>query len=304
MKTKKTIKLDFFQLYPTTKNQDEHITKANAIKTALTGLPEIDNLKPLVRTESQVCLYGKLQRRAACIFGTLVKNQMSEIPPRFNTKTGIINELDLTEWEGLAYATCFLYDPSMNMLMIEAIPHGVTAHALCGFLMKNVDMPSIEPLIVINPVDMQRFMSMNVITDFQVKVAKIENGSIFSTPNQSVSKVMVSADDTNALVLDYSLHAKKKKQSLSLHVIKQMVQGFIGYKDTEEVQILKVTGSESEDDPSTMIDFIKQRMRDEIEVERHRLIGSFSISERFDLMDEVYARHRRNLLTSYKISEK
>lgn len=304
MKTKKTIKLDFFQLSPTAKRKEDQIDQANAIKTILATLPDIDNLKPLIRTESQVCLYGKLQRRAAFIFGTLVKNQMSEIPPRFNTKTGVINELDLTEWEGLAYATCFLFDPSMNMLMIESIPNGVTAHAFCGFLSKNLDMPGIEPLVVINPVDMQKFMNMTVITDFQVKVAKIENGSVFTNPNNGVAKIMDSADDTDALVLDFKLHAKKNRHTLALHAIKQYVQGFISYKDTEEVQVLKVTGSETDEDPSTMIDFIKQRMHDKIEVERQRLIGTFSISERFDLMDEVFARHRQGLLTSYKIPAK
>ena len=304
MKTKKTIKLEFFQLSPTTKRKEDHVEHANAIKTILTTLPNNDDLKPLVRTESQVCLYGKLQRRSSFIFGTLVKNQMSEIPPRFNTKTGIINELDLLEWEGLAYATCFLLDPSMNMLMIEAIPHGVSAAAFCGLLTKNFDMPSIEPAVVINPVDMAKFMSMNVITDFQVKVAKVENGSIFTNPKHSVAKVMDSADATDALVLDFKLHSKKKRSSLALQTIKQYVQGFNSYKDTDEVQVLKVTGSESEEDPSTIIDFIKQRMHDKIEVERQRLIGSFSITERFDLMDEVYARHRHDLLATYKILAK
>lgn len=297
----KSIRLDFYQIIPKKSKKIEFSELCKSVSKAINSLPDSTNMKPLMRNDNQVDVYDNFQRNSSFIFGAFVKDQMADIPPKHDIRTRVTKPINLGESEGLAYLTCFLFDPSMNILVIEGGTNCISAATFCSFVMNNVDIPGIESAIVLNPIDIQKFMRMNFISSFKVKAAKIENGTLFNTPKDSFKQVIDSADDTNTEYLEYKLTSVKKGNSLAPAKIKKWAQDLITYKDTKEIVELQVTGTETEDEHPLMIDFIKQRMRESISVERQRQIGSFYLKERFDKIDAAFSKHRQALLDIYRI---
>ena len=186
--------------------------------------------------------------------------------------------------------------------MIESVRNGVSIGGFCKFLTKNFDLPPIEAAVVINPQDMQKLYSFTTISKFHVKIARLENGNIFKDKKKSVSQITDSADNTNTDILEYKLGVRKRKDSLSLTKIKSMVIDFLKYKETEEVQKLDIIGKEEEDGSFELIDFIKQRLRDKITIEKERLISSFQIHEKYEQLTTVYRKHKKSLQV-YKLKK-
>lgn len=292
------INLDFYQLIPTNKDEEEREQNAKSFAETMKQLSESFTCKPLKRTDDNIYLFGPFVKKGGLIMGTLVRNQTNDIPPSFDGQN--LAPLPFKGDEGLGYSTCFLYDPATNIVLIERPRGGVTVNALIKFLLFNIDLPKVEPAVVVNPVDLERFYRMNIITKFQVRIARVENGRILQGKGtKAVKQVAQSADDTRADKLEYSISAPAKK-GLSLEKVRQMVSGFLKNNDDEEVEVLKVSGKVEEEGGSIHpIDFIQQRLRDKITVERKRLHGGFMVKEKQEQMHTVYGKHRQGLMGAY-----
>lgn len=302
MGDEKRINLNFFKLEPVTKNEEEIPELAKEIRKALLGIPKGFHFKPLKRTDDRIFMYGELVHKKPFILGTLVRMQEQDIPPSFHAQTQVLAPLGLSIEQGLAYPTCFLYDPDVNVVMLENPRNGVTIATLCKFFMFNIDIPKLDTSMVINPVEMEKFLRMNVISRFHVRIAKVEDGDLLAGDGpKSVSQIIDSADNTNTDVLEYKLTALKKKSgSLSLARVRKWVTSLMKYKNSKELQVLKITGKDEADEHVSAIDLIEQRLRESITVEKQRLNGSFLIKEKHDQMIDAYNKHRDGLLNLYK----
>lgn len=304
MNDEKRISLDFFKLEPVTKNEEEIPDLAQGIRKALTDIPDGFKFNSLKRTDDRIFMFGELVTKRPYILGTLVRVQLQDLPPSFDEHTQNLEPLKLSMAQGLAYPTCFLYDPDVNVVMIEHPRGGVTIGTFCKFLMVNLDIPKLDASVVINPVEMEKFLRMGVINRFHVRIAKVEDGDLLAGEGpKAVSQIIDSADQTNTDILEYKLSvrsAKGKGNTLSLARVRKWVNTFVKYKDTNEVQVLKVTGKDEENEQTSAIDLIKQRLREWISVEKQRLNGSFMINEKHEMMVEVYNKHRDGLLNMYK----
>lgn len=296
----KNIACNFFQLVPTRAKTDEEYKLQ--FKQLGDALRNIDKLNvPLSRSEDLIAQYGEIDKKGSLIFGTLVKVQMTNIPPSFTPTTQMLNPLNLTEDQGLGFPTSFMFDPEVNILMIESVRDAVGTAAFCRLIMQNMDIPAFEAAIVINPADLEKFYNMTSITKFEVRIAKLENGSIFQeSGKKSVNQIISSADKTNTDVLEYKLSTSRTNPSLSVSRVKGFVKDLLGYKETEEVKMLKITGKEIDDERAVPIDFIKQRLRGFISMEKQRLIGNFYIKEKYEKMAELYNKHRSGLISAYR----
>ncbi len=305
MNEKKRITLDFYGLTPDPKPEQDFKERKSAFNSALRKLVSNEPLNPYSTGDGAIFSFGEFVQQNRCLFGTLVKCQTNDIPPKVNPTTRELNPLEITEKEGLGYSTCFLYDFITGIVMIEKTVKGPTVHSLAKFLMSNLDIPHIYAELVINPADIAKVMEMKSITKFHVKVKKVENGTIFHDPDQrkAVAQLIKTADDTNTNLLEIKLSASKKKKSLIAGTIKEMVRGLLHYKDTDEVEVLEIYGSEDEESHPQLVDLIKQRLSEYYFVERQRLIGSFTIKERYSAMDQIYAKHRPGLMQAYKESQ-
>lgn len=296
----KNVNLNFFQLNPIDESVD-----ADEYKKEIKAIAEMFNSPPtkfaqINLTEFHVNLYGNIEKQGDYFLGTLIKNQISSIPPSYDESTSTLAPLPLADHQGIAFSTSFLYDPSVRIVMIESVQNGIGIHLLCSFLNRNFKIPRIEPSIVINPSKLQEFLSMTVVSKFQVRIAKLQSGTIFSTKkNTALGKIIHSADETNTDYVDYALTARRSS-TLKKSRILMLLKSFLKYEDTQEVQKLVVTGKENEDAESDTINFIEQKLRDYITVERHRLISSFEINDRYEKLLEVYHNHKPSL-NVYKI---
>lgn len=292
----KTINVDFFRLEPTASYMDHG--REESAKRFADGMRAIaidHRFNELNREDDQIYLYGSIKREGALILGTLVRKQTNDIPPSFDGS--ITEQLPLADGQGLGYSTCFLFDPHINLVLIERPRNGVSITTFIKFLQYNFsELPKMDAATVINPADMKNFYKMDLLTRFQVRIARVENGRIFGGKGtRSVRQVAKSADKTRATMLDYTIGAPQRI-GLNFKKVRSMVEGFLGFNDDEEVQVLKVTGKvDGEVGPVYPIDFIEQRLRGKITIQRHRLQFSFQAEEKKQQLLTMYEGHRLGL---------
>lgn len=251
----------------------------------------------LNKPTGQIWNFGDFERDGAFIYGTLVFNQMMELPPSFDNRTRKLGQLRLSDDQGLAHATSFLLDTDLNILMFESKKGGVSLNALCEFLERNYSLPPLSTSIVMDPQKMIAFQKMTEIHRFQVAIAKVENGGIFSDNRSSFHQITHAADGTNNSTLEYVI-STRRKAGLQTPLIKRFVHDFLRYKPTDktegrgELRKMVVTGREDGDGTSTQIDFIKNRLRTSIEMETSRWSSDFTVREKMKRLRDAYLEKR------------
>jgi len=296
--------LNFFQIVP--KDTDRY--SLDTIRISLKDLKD-KHFQPMHQT-GKISIIREVAWRDNCMLGAIFNIQMSNIPPSMNSQTLELQGLSLGDWDGLATATCFLIEPQANILVIEAITGGVTEKGLCTYLKFNSStLPKLEPAIIINPGQIQQFYQMTSLYQFEARLAQVNDGSLFSDgDNTPISQIIASADQTNTDKLTYKIEInpenKKTDKSLNKSKISNFVDRFLRYKETNEVESLKVSGRIGDDSKITTLELIKERLHDSIEYEiEDRLIQSYNLQERFNQIEERYAHHRLSLLRTYKIAD-
>jgi len=291
----KLVNLSFFQL--STAHSDETPEDIKQISDVFENLPIKYSSIPV--WDGTVSIYGKIEKKGSVYLGSLVKNQKVNIPPSCDDDN-IIEALPLGNKKGLGFATCFLYDPTYRVIMIESTSGSVGISVLCDFLETNFSLPPLEPGVVINPIDYARYLKFGTFTKFQVKIAKLENGTIFNSSNKTIGQISKVSDKTNTQIFECTMSVGNRHEGLRKSIIRGMINGFLQYKNTSELKTLKISGRDKEDGRSETIDFIKQRLKDSFSVPTERLISSFDIPYHFSKMVEVYNKHKGNL-SIYKV---
>ena len=286
----KLVNLSFFQL--STNQVEETPDDIKQISDVFEKLPV--KYESVNVWDGTVSIYGKIEKRGNVYLGSLVKNQKVNIPPSCDDNN-VIEVLPLGNKKGLGYATCFLYDPNYRIIMIESTSGSVGISVLCDFLENNFTIPSLDPGVVINPIDYARYLKFGIFTKFQVKIAKLENGTIFNSSNKTIGQITKVSDKTNTQIFECTMSVGNRHEGLVKSVIRRMVDGFLQYKNTSELKTLKISGRDTEDGRSETIDFIKQRFKDSFSVPTERLISSFDIPDHFTKMIQVYNKHKGSL---------
>lgn len=300
MGTKHTT-INFFQIVP----KDTNLYTAINIQEKLRNL-EATQFLSMPLTGKVLIMTEPLIKRDTYFVGSIYHIQMSNIPPSMNTQTLKMSGLQLGDLDGLAKATCFLLDPQANILVIES-GTGVSEKALCKYFKFNSDLPNLEAAVIINPGQVQQFYKMGTIFQFEARMAKVNDGGLFSEgKSSSIAQILDSADETNTDKLTYKIEIspqhKKENKSLNKGKISNFIDRFLRYKETEEVESLKVLGKIEGEERTVTLELIKERLHDYIEYDiEDRLIVSYKIHERYSKIEEVYARHRQSLLRTYKL---
>jgi hypothetical protein len=300
----KVIALHFFQLQPIDEDesQEARINNIKSIQNVFEGTPE--KWKPIVLSDGKVTMFGPVEKRKDLYLGTLIKNQLTSIPPSFDESDSKLEKLPLNANQGLAYQTCFLYYPELRIVMIQSVKNGVGIGTFCSLLNSNYEIPAVEPGIVIHPAKMKDFLAMGIITKFRVKIAKVQSGTIFKADRRtSLGQIISSSDHTNTDILEYSLSTRKRNESLAVKKIRSIVDSALKY-DNLEVKQLSVKGKEDEESDSDTINFIEQKLQDHMSIEKERLISSFQIAENYQKMVDVFEMHKKDLRDVYKIKAK
>ncbi|MBS0646418.1 MAG: hypothetical protein JSR97_07475 [Verrucomicrobia bacterium] len=293
----KTLNFDVFKLITTNDQQD-------LVKFETILLNKLAAYRTLPKSSGPILLIGDISKNGKFIYGTLAHNQMNDLPPTLDSATGETGELPIKDTQGLAYYTSFLFDTELQMIAYESKQNGVSLKSFLEFFEMNYSLPPIESEIVIDPIEIQRLNKMSVIKKFYVKIAKVENGAIFNSNKASFKQIINSADGTNTNTLEYTItSARSKDGSLTLNKVKQMAKDLLKYKETEEVEKMVITGKETDEDPADVIDFIANKVRISIKVERKRFSTNFALKEKYDLLTEEYKKVHPHLIKAYKLKK-
>ncbi|MFN4247555.1 MAG: DUF6731 family protein [Flavipsychrobacter sp.] len=297
----KPLNLNFHQIVPFFKTgEDVNQEKFKEISNAFKNLPP--KCRPLIRAESELEFYKdvRLDKATGLYLGTLMNTQTSGIAAKYKKSNQTLSKLGLGDDEGLGHPVNFLFDPIVNVVMMESVRGGTSVLGLCGLLGVNVNLPTIEPVIVINPAKMNEFFKMKSFLKFKVKIARVQNGNIFNQKRKkSIAQITQSADNTNTDTIEYALTVRKGSDSLSKSFIQHAVRDLLTFKDTGEVEVLEVAGKEEEDGRMETINLIEHALKDTIKVQKERLHGDFERDERFQLLIETYNKHKLLLRKVY-----
>jgi len=291
---KKTINFDTFKLVTIDRENNEIPFESCLEKSSKKYRSFTDRSGP-------VELVGKIVSENGFFMGTMSHNQMIDLPPVQDMETGEVSQLDLKETQGLGHYSSFLFDPHLQFIIYESKMTGVTLNAFCRFFELNYNLPEIQTEFVLDPQDIERMSRMDTIKKFHVKIAKNETGDIFGSKKVGFGQIIDSADDTNSNELEYTIKASRlRDSSLNRTKITNFVRAFSKHIQTEEVTKLEVTGREIEDNASRVIDFVANRVRIKIQVEKQRFSSSFALEEKYTMMQREYNLIRSRLLKGYR----
>lgn len=250
----------------------------------------------------QIISSGDFEVDNSLLLGTLVFNQMMDIPACFDIRTRRMHRLRMKDEEGLAHPTSFLVDLDLSILMFESKKGGVTLNAFCEYLESNYSIPGIATELVIDPQSLAAFRKMTEIHKFQVAIARVDNGHIFSDTKSSFHQITRAADGTNFSALEYVI-SSRRKPGLDTARVRGFVSDFLKYKGKSEgrgeLRKLVVTGREEDDGLSAHIDFIKNRLRESIDVPTGRWSSDLTLETKLNAMRQAYQRQKPILHKAY-----
>lgn len=234
--------------------------------------------------------------------GTLIYNQKSNVPPKFD---GVKTEaLDLNVDQGLGYDCSFIFDSKTNIIALESKRPGVNLNALTEFIHNNYDVPSFDFSMVIIPSEYQKFLDSPDYYKIEYDIAKPTNSTgLKGSSSSSLDSTVNTMDDINALKgsIIYSVGNYKTK-SLNISQIRLFVKGLLKLNKKEDfVTTLKITGKDIDTDKTRVFDLISNRLVESIEIEKQRINNKFFVKEKYRQIESLYLKHQPLLIKQYKI---
>lgn len=217
-----------------------------------------------------VCLDQLASSSNGKVHGLFIKVRMDGIPPKANIKTGEKHAIELDDDEGLGEDTVFIFDPSLNVLVLQRNRIGVTPSQFSRYIHDNCDLDGdirLAPILVEGAY--QRLAQFGVFRKLRVRVSPLVSNEIFRGQGHSVSKLADLSQEFQSPVIDVSFGmGRAKKGSLLPAAIKEMIDSLLYIRDqnTQAVTNLEITGKDDDDSDTNFIDLIEERMVEEADV--------------------------------------
>ncbi|MFC4261898.1 DUF6731 family protein [Ferruginibacter yonginensis] len=254
----------------------------------------------IILPDGSVKQLRKFEKRGNYIYGSMIHNQMINLPPAFNENDNSVEDLDLKDTQGLAYISNFMFDPELQMLAYESNSKGVSIGSFLNFCEKNFNIPSLVANVVINPDDFEKVLKFSVIRTLQVKIARIENGSFFKSKKKSLAEISKIADETDSNLMDIKLSVgQSRTESLNVRKVLSMISEFLSFKENKEVSKILVSGKETYDGLTQVVDLIDSRVKFKFEIEIARYQGLTQVSEIHSKIKDEYEKKKLILKKFY-----
>jgi hypothetical protein len=297
--TKKS-KVYFYQILP--KVEKKELNKANKTFSEVFKFKKT-SFKKIEFSDGDVSI-SNVERKHSdryCL-GTFIYNQKNNVPPKYDGST--TEAIELKPDQGLGYDSSFIFDSKTNIIALESKKPGVSLGSISQFIHENYDVPEFDFLMIIIPSEYEKFLSSSNYYRIEYDIAKPTNSTGLKNKSEtSLGKTIDAMDDINALKgsIVYSV-GKSKKSSLNLTQIRQFVQGLLKINKNEEiVTTLKITGDDYETDKKKVFDLVSNRLIEEIEVPKRRVIGKFFTKEKYRQIEALYLKYQPQLFKLYKL---
>ncbi len=233
--------------------------------------------------------------------GEIIRIRMSDTPVIADLKGGI-KDINLNDDQGIGEQTAFLYHPKNRVLLIHNTQSGVSLPVLLQYFREFADFDEqIYGDAVIQLDTMQRFDSIQIFRRFEVRVAGLDNTGIFENQGRSLGEITRIADDFNAPVMNINMSTgHKKTESLNPNIIKGAIDSLRGAFGNRRQQISKIRVSGATDDGDLVVlDFVKDRMVEVIEVNNPKRERKVPYSTRQNAILDAFKHRQDELIKMY-----
>lgn len=168
-------------------------------------------------------------------------------------------------------------------------------------------MSSSEELIYIDPViqpeALERLASMKTVTNFELRIAGLDNMSIFQDQNYGVKEIIELSEEFHSPVINLNFSTGRKKQrSLSLEKITNTAMEWLRVSSqTQAVKKIRISGASEEND-HLYIDLLKDRMRESVNIKKTGNSRVISYQERRESVRESWQRREKELRKMFEKS--
>ena len=200
--------------------------------------------------------------------GDMGRIRMTELPPRA-TLGGRLSDLNLDADEGLGEETAFSYYSGLQVLVVQRNFYGVSAPSLAGYFTAiSGKVVVLEP--VIEPGALARLRRITDVRQFDVSVAGIHNPATIAAQERQdpgFIKMANLLEEFEAPAVHMHISMEHERGSLSIRRVRSAARRLISLNNSGEVRVKKieVRGTTS-DDELLIVDLLKDRMVEEIEV--------------------------------------
>lgn len=273
-------------------------------KDMLDNIPDVHI--PMLKDGDEFDLYGTIKKKGAIYYGTFCLVQTGGLPPK--AKRGAVPvPLVLDPDEGLGHYTSFFFDPTNNIVMVQANRNGITANGVAAFFKRNFTehIRKIEFKVVINPADLTRLRRMSEIKSVTLSIAGLQGGGILANDRvrRSIGELNGIADKTGTSSINLTLSMGKAGGSLKKAAIFSIFRSINAADQEGSVLKMEVTGSEEGDDTMRVIDFITNKVMIDATYIRPRHFNDSTITAIIlDAIDQ-YDQIRDEISTAYRVRD-
>jgi hypothetical protein len=244
--------------------------------------------------------------------GELVKIRMIE-PPIKASLAGNLEDIPLKDDEGIGERTAFLYHPSTRVLLLHKTLAGVSITSFLLYFQKIKGMQaemSADP--VLNLDAMRRLENFGVIQKIDLRVAGLENLSVFEQDDKAIGDVVNNLSKKfQAPFISITASMGGKKGGLNMDAVLEYVKKFQRFsssqknsaddKSTPTTRVMRITGKDSEDSKnSAVVDLLQDCMREKIKVADNTKRKNLTYAERKECLEEAWGKRKNEIAKMFK----
>lgn len=255
------VKLDYFGI----DMPDGH--SLASILDDLIALDEADDQRRVRDGASTHRLY-KVQKENDVYKGDIVRLNPEE-GVNIGEEEGEIEPLSMDDDESIAHPTAFLYDPKLNVLILQATRSGITPSRFAAFFESQIESGRIVLAPFMHDDSRARVDQLRNTHKLRIRIANRHSASEVRDSGYSASqKIKSLAEEVEAPFVDLVVSSGKKWQSqkLNLNTARRWISEFLDTSEKAEVEEIEISGR-SEDGQMDHIRLIEDRLRDEVNVE-------------------------------------
>jgi hypothetical protein len=239
--------------------------------------------------------------------GELVKIRMIE-PPIKASLAGNLEDIQLKEDEGLGERTAFLYHPLTRVLLLHKTLTGVSIASLLSYFQKITGMQvDIAADPVLNSDAMRRLDNFGVIQKIDLRVAGLENLSVFEQDDKAIGDVVDNLSKRfKAPFVSITASMGGNKGGLNKEAVLEHVRKFkrlsssqknsADDKSTPTTRVMRITGKDSEDSrTSSVVDLLQDCMREKIKVADNSKRRNLTYTERKEHLETAWTTRKTEI---------
>jgi hypothetical protein len=229
--------------------------------------------------------------------GDLVRLRMTDLPVKGNL-SGIIENLQLNDNEGIGGQTAFLYHLPTKVLLLQASKSGVSPPNLVRYLR---EINQFEGSLCIDPVlNSDILIKLDELQEFrqlEIRVAGLEHLPT-DQDDYAIRDIIRMSHEFRSPSLSLTLSVgKARNKSLLPELVKQLANNLIKRYNQHPQQVKRLRVSGNSEDENFALDLLKDRMREEIA--SNGTSRTHSYQQRNGILKKAWQHREKELLEMF-----